>query len=561
MRARPAPRRRLDGDEWVINGAKAFITNSGTDITSVVTVTARTGQNEDGSPQISAIMVPAGTPGFTVESAYDKLGWHASDTHGLSFSDCRVPADHLLGQQGDGFKQFLETLDDGRIAISALAVGLAQACLEASTDYARTRIAFGRPIGANQGVSFQIADLAVMVEAARTLTYKAAWLKDELHAGRRSVAEVKQAAADRASCTPPRRRCRRPASPRRSSAATASWRSTPSRGSTVTPRSSRSARAPARCSAWSSPAASACPAPDPAPPAHHLTSTEPAPMTDQQQGTSSPAPFAGPTEGGDPRVADVRRRLNAAHAASAAPPAKAAAKLAAQHKLYVRERIDLLFDEGSFVEDGRYANAMAPGLPADGVVTGRGTVDGRPAIVVANDPTVKAGSWGARTVEKIVRATEMALREELPIFWFVDSAGARITDQVELFPGRRGAGRIFHNQVALSGKVPQICCLFGPVGGRRGLHPGVHRHRDHGRGQRLDVPRQPPHGGDGRRGDGVPGGDGRCPDALHRLRLRRPAGHRRRRRDRAGQAVLLLPARRAGAPSHRPTCRRSRRRR
>jgi short-chain 2-methylacyl-CoA dehydrogenase len=140
-------------------------------------------------------MVPAGTPGFTVETAYDKLGWHASDTHGLSFSDCRVPADHLLGQQGNGFKQFLKTLDDGRIAISALAVGLAQACLEASTDYARTRIAFGRPIGANQGVSFQIADLAVMVEAARALTYKAAWLKDELHAGRRSVAEVKQAAA------------------------------------------------------------------------------------------------------------------------------------------------------------------------------------------------------------------------------------------------------------------------------------------------------------------------------------------------------------------------------
>ncbi len=102
------------------------------------------------------------------------------------------------------------------------------------------------------------------------------------------------------------------------------------------------------------------------------------------------------------------------------------------------------------------------GLPADGVVTGRGLVDGRPALVVANDPTVKAGSWGARTVEKIVRVTEIALRDELPIFWFIDSAGARITDQVDLFPGRRGAGRIFNNQVALSGKVPQICCLFGP---------------------------------------------------------------------------------------------------
>jgi len=165
---------------------------------------------------------------------------------------------------------------------------------------------------------------------------------------------------------------------------------------------------------------------------------------------------------GDPRVADVRARLAAAYAASAEPPAKARAKLDAQGKIAVRDRIGLLFDEGSFVEDGRYANATAAGLPADGVVTGRGTVDGRAAIVIANDPTVKAGSWGARTVEKMVRATEMALREELPIFWFVDSAGARITDQVEMFPGRRGAGHIFHNQVALSGKVPQICCLFGP---------------------------------------------------------------------------------------------------
>ncbi|KRF47313.1 acyl-CoA dehydrogenase family protein [Terrabacter sp. 2TAF16] len=184
-----------DGDEWVVNGAKAFITNSGTDITSVVTVTARTGTNEDGSPQISAIMVPAGTRGFVVEPAYHKLGWHVSDTHGLTFEDCRVPADHLLGAEGEGFKQFLKTLDDGRIAISALAVGCAQACLELATDYAKTRVAFGRPIGVNQGVSFQLADLAVMVEGARLLTYKAAWLKDELHAGKRSVKEVKQAAA------------------------------------------------------------------------------------------------------------------------------------------------------------------------------------------------------------------------------------------------------------------------------------------------------------------------------------------------------------------------------
>ena len=164
----------------------------------------------------------------------------------------------------------------------------------------------------------------------------------------------------------------------------------------------------------------------------------------------------------DPRVQDARTRLQAAYDASARPTEAARTKLDGQKKLYVRERIALLFDEGSFVEDGRYANSTTTGLPADGVVTGRGTVDGRAAIVVANDPTVKAGSWGARTVEKIVRATESAMREELPIFWFVDSAGARITDQVELFPGRRGAGRIFHNQVALSGRVPQICCLFGP---------------------------------------------------------------------------------------------------
>ncbi len=165
---------------------------------------------------------------------------------------------------------------------------------------------------------------------------------------------------------------------------------------------------------------------------------------------------------GDPRVGDVRRRLEGALEASARPTEAAAAKLAKQHKLYVRDRIALLTDDGSFVEDGRFANALAPGLPADGVVTGRGTVDGRAVVVIANDPTVKAGSWGARTVEKIVRATETALREELPVVWLVDSAGARITDQVEMFPGRRGAGRIFHNQVALSGKVPQVCALFGP---------------------------------------------------------------------------------------------------
>jgi acetyl-CoA carboxylase carboxyltransferase component len=155
-------------------------------------------------------------------------------------------------------------------------------------------------------------------------------------------------------------------------------------------------------------------------------------------------------------------RIAAAREATLAPSPRAAEKLAGQGKLYVRDRIALLLDDGTFVEDGQLANAQASGLPADGVVTGQGLVDGRPALVVANDPTVKAGSWGARTVEKIIRITERALVEELPIFWLIDSAGARITDQVALFPGRRGAGRIFHNQVALSGKVPQICCLFGP---------------------------------------------------------------------------------------------------
>ena len=161
-------------------------------------------------------------------------------------------------------------------------------------------------------------------------------------------------------------------------------------------------------------------------------------------------------------MTDHFKDVATAREATLRPTAAGAAKLESQGKLYVRDRLGLLFDEGTFVEDGQLANAQASGLPADGVVTGRGLVDGRPALVVANDPTVKAGSWGARTVEKIVRITEIALRDELPVFWFIDSAGARITDQVELFPGRRGAGRIFHNQVALSGKVPQICCLFGP---------------------------------------------------------------------------------------------------
>lgn len=158
----------------------------------------------------------------------------------------------------------------------------------------------------------------------------------------------------------------------------------------------------------------------------------------------------------------VGERVRAARAATERPSERAAAKLAGQNKLFARERIDLLVDAGSFVEDGQLAHALTPGYPADGVVTGRGLVDGRAVLVVANDPSVKAGSWGARTAEKMIRVTEIALADELPIFWLIDSAGARITDQVDLFPGRRGAGKIFRNQVALSGRVPQICCLFGP---------------------------------------------------------------------------------------------------
>ena len=164
----------LDGDEWVINGSKSFITNSGTDMTSVVTITARTGPDE-----ISTILVPAGTAGFIVDPAYAKMGWRASDTHGLTFEDCRVPAENLLGERGRGFHQFLSTLDDGRVALAAMAVGVLQACLEESVQYANDRHAFGKPIGSNQAIAFKIADIEVMTQAARALTYKAAWLKDQ----------------------------------------------------------------------------------------------------------------------------------------------------------------------------------------------------------------------------------------------------------------------------------------------------------------------------------------------------------------------------------------------
>ena len=240
---------------------------------------------------------------------------------------------------------------------------------------------------------------------------------------------------------------------------------------------------------------------------------------------------------------DHFKDIATAREATLAPTEQAAAKLATQGKLYVRDRLALLFDDGTFVEDGQLANARATGLPADGVVTGRGLVGGRPALVVANDPTVKAGSWGARTVEKIVRITEIALRDELPVFWFIDSAGARITDQVDLFPGRRGAGRIFNNQVALSGKVPQICCLFGPsaaggayipsfcdvvimVEGNASMYLGSPRMAEMVVGEKVSLEEM----GGARMHVSVSG----CGDNL--------AG-RRRRGHRAGQDLLLVPAR------------------
>ena len=164
---------RLEGGDWVVNGSKAFITNSGTPLSKVCTVAAQTGEDE-----ISAILVPSDSPGFTVGGSYRKVGWRASDTHELAFSDCRVPEANLLGERGRGYAEFLEVLDDGRIAIAALATGLARGCLEESLAYAKEREAFGRPIGAFEAMQFKIADMRVKVESARLLYLRAGWLKD-----------------------------------------------------------------------------------------------------------------------------------------------------------------------------------------------------------------------------------------------------------------------------------------------------------------------------------------------------------------------------------------------
>jgi len=167
-------RARLDSGEWVVDGAKQFITNAGTDISGHVAITARTGEDE-----ISNLIVEKGTPGYDVGEPYRKMGWNASDTRPLSFQDCRVPEENLLGPRGAGFKQFLAVLDIGRIGVAAMGVGLAQGALDEALAYAKERRAFGQPISRFQAIQAKLADLATEIEAARLLTYKAAWLKDE----------------------------------------------------------------------------------------------------------------------------------------------------------------------------------------------------------------------------------------------------------------------------------------------------------------------------------------------------------------------------------------------
>ena len=167
---------KLDSDQWIINGNKQFITNSGTDITKLVTVTAVTGTREGGKKEISSILVPTDTPGFTAEPAYNKVGWNASDTHPLTFQDVRVPEENLLGERGRGYANFLRILDEGRIAIAALSVGAAQGCLDEGTKYAKEREAFGHTIGQNQAIAFKIARMEARAHVARTAYYDAAAL-------------------------------------------------------------------------------------------------------------------------------------------------------------------------------------------------------------------------------------------------------------------------------------------------------------------------------------------------------------------------------------------------
>jgi butyryl-CoA dehydrogenase len=184
-------RAELRDGEWVINGVKAFITNSGTRMSGGVTITAVTGARESGRPEISNLIIPAGTDGYNVAPGYDKLGWRASDTHELAFVDARVPAENVLGPRGEGFRQFLQVLDGGRISVAALSVGLAQACYDASYRYAKERVQFGQPISSFEAIQFQLADMATEIETARLITYKAAWLKDRAADFRTAAAMAK----------------------------------------------------------------------------------------------------------------------------------------------------------------------------------------------------------------------------------------------------------------------------------------------------------------------------------------------------------------------------------
>ncbi len=169
-------RATLQDGQWHINGSKAFITNAGTDMTAGVTITAVTGRMPDGHKEITNIIVPKDTPGYIIGKAYKKMGWKASDTRPLAFEECAVPAENILGRRGDGFKQFMEILDAGRIAIAALSVGLAQACLDEASKYAKERKQFGQPISTFQAIRFKLADMATEIELARLMYYKAAWL-------------------------------------------------------------------------------------------------------------------------------------------------------------------------------------------------------------------------------------------------------------------------------------------------------------------------------------------------------------------------------------------------
>ncbi len=191
----------LDGNEWIINGSKIFITNAATDITSGVTVLARTGQRDDGKPELSCIIVEAGTTGFTAREMHDKMMWRASNTSELYFEDCRVPKDNLLGPRGHGFHQMMQTLDGGRLSIGAMGLGGAQGCFDMAIKYTNEREQFGRPIATFQASAFKMADMAMEIECARLLLYKACWLRDN------NMAFSKEAAMAKLYCSEVMYRC------------------------------------------------------------------------------------------------------------------------------------------------------------------------------------------------------------------------------------------------------------------------------------------------------------------------------------------------------------------